>query len=59
MGAGHEVLMEVGNNILLIVGNPCTILDHQLIPRSIQLLNVFILLMEQHILDTNAGKQLS
>jgi hypothetical protein len=59
MGAGHEVLMEVDDNILLIVGNPCTILDHQLIPRPNQLLNSIILLMEQHILDTNGGKQLS
>jgi hypothetical protein len=35
--AGHEVLMEVDDYILLIVGNPQGILDHLLWPRIIQI----------------------
>ncbi len=45
--------------ILLIVGDPQGILDQQLRPCPIHLLNIIIALMEEHVLDTNAGKQLS
>ncbi len=41
--AGHEVLMEVGNNSLLIDGDPKGILDQQLRPRPILLLNIPII----------------
>jgi hypothetical protein len=37
---GHEVLMEVDVNILLIVGDPQGILGQQLRPRPITLLNI-------------------
>jgi hypothetical protein len=45
--AGHKVRME-NDIILLIAGDPQGILDQQLRLRTI----------EQHILDTHAGKQL-
>jgi hypothetical protein len=38
--AGHEVLMEVDDNILQIVGYPQGILGQQLRPHSIPLLNI-------------------
>jgi uncharacterized membrane-anchored protein len=41
--AGHEVLMEVGNNSLLIVGDPMGISDQQLRPRPFLLLNIPII----------------
>jgi hypothetical protein len=37
---GHKVLMKVGNNSLLIVGDPKGILDQQLMPHPIHLLNI-------------------
>jgi len=38
--AGHEVLIEVDDNILLIVGNLQGILDKQQRPHPINLLNI-------------------
>jgi hypothetical protein len=38
--SGHKVLMEVENNILLIVGNLQGILEQQLRPRTIHLLQL-------------------
>jgi hypothetical protein len=32
VGAGHKVLMEVDDNILLLIDNPQGILHHQLRP---------------------------
>jgi hypothetical protein len=40
---GLEVLLEVDDNILLIVGDPQGVLDQLLRPRPIQLLNVVII----------------
>ncbi len=42
MHAGHEVLMEVDDNIVLIVGDQQGILDQQLRPHIIHLLNIII-----------------
>jgi hypothetical protein len=42
--AGHEVLMEVDDNILRIVSNPQRILVQQLRPHAINLLNIIIIL---------------
>jgi hypothetical protein len=41
--ASHEVLMEVDDNCALIVGNPQGILDLQLRPRPMHLLNIIII----------------
>jgi len=41
---GRKVLMEVDDNILMIVGDPRGILDEQLRPRLIHLLNNIITL---------------
>jgi hypothetical protein len=41
--AGYEVLMEVDENILLIVGDPQGISDRQLRPYPIQLLKIIII----------------
>jgi hypothetical protein len=49
--AGHEVLMEVDVNILLIVGDPQGILGQQLRPRSITLLNIITLLVNYYKLQ--------
>jgi hypothetical protein len=38
--SGHEVLMEVDDNILQIVGDPQGISDHQLWPHPIYSLNL-------------------
>ncbi len=43
--AGHKVLMEVDDNTLLIIGNPRGILDQQLRPHGINLLNIIITLI--------------
>ncbi len=48
MRAGHKVLMEVDNNILQIVGNRQEILDQQLLPRPIELLNIIINALINH-----------
>jgi hypothetical protein len=40
MRAGHEVLKEFDDNILLIVGDPQEILELQLRPHPIHLLNI-------------------
>jgi hypothetical protein len=45
MYSGHEVLMEVDDNILLLVSDPRGILDQQLRPRSIQLLNITVIII--------------
>jgi hypothetical protein len=42
--AGHKVLVEVSDNILLIVFYPQGILDQKLRPRPIHLLNIVIIL---------------
>jgi hypothetical protein len=42
--AGHEVLMEIDNSILLIVGDAQGILDQQLRPHPIYSLNIVIIL---------------
>jgi hypothetical protein len=39
---GYKVMLEVDGNILLIVGDPQGILDQQLGPRAIHLLNIII-----------------
>jgi hypothetical protein len=41
--SGHEVLVEVDVNILLIVGNPKGILDQQLRPLPIHLSNIILI----------------
>jgi hypothetical protein len=38
--ASNEVLMDIGNNILLIVGDPTMFLYQQLRPHTVQLLNI-------------------
>jgi len=43
--AGRKVLQEVDDNILLIVDNPQVILDQQLRPHPICLLNNFIVFL--------------
>jgi hypothetical protein len=40
--AGHNVLIEVNNNILLIVGDLQGILEQQLRPRPIHILNIIV-----------------
>ncbi len=42
MNTGQKVLMEIDDNILQIVGNLQGILDQQLNPRPMHLLNIFI-----------------
>jgi hypothetical protein len=42
---GHKVLMEVGNNVSLIVGNLRGLLDEQLRPHLINLLNTINILI--------------
>jgi hypothetical protein len=46
--AGHKVLMEVDNNISQIVGNRQEILDQQLSPQPIGLLNIIINALINH-----------
>jgi hypothetical protein len=43
--AGHEVSMDVGDNISLIVGDPQGILDQQFRPHPIDLLNIIIIVI--------------
>jgi len=43
--ADHKVLTEVDDNILQIVGNQQWILDQQLRPHSIHLLNIMIIIL--------------
>jgi hypothetical protein len=38
--ADHDVLVKIDDNILLIAGDPQGILDHQLRPLPIHLLNI-------------------
>ncbi len=45
MCTGHKVLMEVDDNICLILGDLQGILDQQLRPRPIHLLNIIIILI--------------
>ncbi len=47
--AGHEVLMEVDDNILLIVCDQQGILSAQLTPRWIHLLNIIIIKINYYI----------
>jgi hypothetical protein len=53
--AGHELLVKVGDHISLIVGNRQGILDQQLRPRPIQLLNTIIILL--HLVECPSLKQ--
>jgi hypothetical protein len=48
--AGHNVLMEVDNKISLIIGDPRGIIDQQVRPHAIHLLNIIITLMNCFIL---------
>jgi hypothetical protein len=51
--AGHEVLTDVDDKILLIVGNPQRVFDQQLSPCKINLLNInnkFIYYIILHII---------
>jgi hypothetical protein len=43
--AGHKVLMEVDDSILLIVGDPQGIFDQQLRPHQIHLINITFLII--------------
>ncbi len=43
--AGHEILMEVENNISLIVGNPQGILDQQPSLQPINILNIITIVI--------------
>ncbi len=52
--AGHEVSMEVDDNISLIVEDPQGILEHQHRPRPIHLLNTITLLINYIKLYNNA-----
>jgi hypothetical protein len=47
--AGHKVLMEADDNILMIIGDPQGILDQQLRLRPINLLIIVILIL--NVLD--------
>jgi hypothetical protein len=49
--AGHEVLMEVDNNMLLIVGDPQGILEKHLKPHPINLLKFEYYLLYKKILN--------
>ncbi len=49
--AGHEVLMEVDNNMLLIVGNLQGILEKHLRPHPISLLNIIYYLLYKKLLN--------
>jgi hypothetical protein len=46
VSAGHKVLMEVDYNILLIVADPQGILDLQIRPHPIPLLNIFVIFID-------------
>jgi hypothetical protein len=48
--AGHEVLMEADDTILLIFGDPQGILNQQLRPCLIRLINIIIILIKDVIL---------
>jgi hypothetical protein len=45
MHADHKVFIEVDDNIALIVGDPQGILGQQLWPRSIDLLNIIMIIL--------------
>ncbi len=49
--SGHEVLIEIDNYISLIVGDPLGILDQQLRPHPIHLLNIIIIFINYFKLD--------
>jgi len=49
--AGHDVRMEVDDNISLIVVNPHGIFDQQLRSRPIHLLNIIIILIDYMIIN--------
>jgi hypothetical protein len=51
--SGYMVLMEVDNNSLLIVGDPCRILDQQLVSHPINLLNIIFILITYSIIILN------
>jgi hypothetical protein len=51
VNAGHEVLMEVDDNIWLIVGDQQGILYEQLTPRPIHLLNIIIIKINYYIIQ--------
>ncbi len=50
MGSGHEVLMEVDDNSVLIVGDLRGILGKELMLYLIHLLNIKIILLNHNIL---------
>jgi hypothetical protein len=54
--AGYEVLMEIDNSILLIVGDAQGISDHQLRPHPIYSLNIVIIL-NKILLNNLANKK--
>jgi hypothetical protein len=58
--AGHEVLIEVVDNTLQIVGNPQGIFDFQLRTRTVPLLNIIVILINctklHHIKSYNYSK---
>ncbi len=57
MRAGHEVLMEFNDNILLIVGNRQGILDQQISPHPIGLLDsIFIIIITMNFILFNDFK---
>jgi hypothetical protein len=45
VSAGHEILVEVDDTIVLIVSDPCGILGQQLRPRPIHLLYIIFTLV--------------
>ncbi len=50
MGSDHEVLMEVDDNSVLIVGGLCGILGKELMFYPIRLFNIKIILLNFNIL---------
>ena len=44
--AGHKVLMDINDSISFIVSDPNVILDRQLRPRQINLLNISVVLID-------------
>ncbi len=58
--AGHEILMDVDNNILLIVGNPQGIWDQQPSLQPINILNIITIVIMgkiQYVIVPNVAKR--
>jgi hypothetical protein len=51
VSVGHKVLMEVDDSISLIFGNPQGILNQQLRPCPIHILNIFTILIDNILFD--------